>query len=216
MNARSYTLSPFKGKLAIGIALFSLITGISGIGTAHAKAAEQDNSQILKINLQSTISLADLEKQNELLAAQQARFAKIDKTVTLVQNYLGANNSPLAPYAAYLVAQQDWIKIIAISNAESNMGLHCYLNNCWGIGSVYNLKGYKTMPEAIVDVQALIDKRYKSMTLSQMDGVYVQPRSANWLAATTKVYNDLEKIQEQIDSDQEQNLNPVQVAAVQS
>src|SRR5579872_1556240 len=217
MTARLYTLSPFKGKLAIAIALFSLISWyLPGIGAAHAKAAEQDNSQILKINLQSDISLADLDQENATLATQQAELAKINETVTLLQDYLEQNNSPLAPYAAYLVAQDDWTKIVAISNAESNMCLHYKWNNCWGIGSAYNLKAYKTMPEAIADVQALIDKRYKNMTLDQMDGVYVQPRSSNWLAAATKVYNDLQKIQQQVNADQNQNSNPVQVASIQS
>ena len=216
MTARSY-LSPLKGKSAIAIALFSLICWyMPGIGTAHAKAADQEDSQIFKINLETSISLADINEQAALQQQQQERLAKINKEVTLVQQYLEANNSPLAPYAAYFVAQHDWVKILAISNAESNMGLHCYVNNCWGIGSVYNLKTYKTMPDAIVDVQALIDKRYENMTLDQMDGVYVQPRSQSWLLATTKVYNDLEKIQQQIDSDQDQNSNTVQVATTQS
>ena len=224
MTSRSYTPSPSKGKIALKMALSSLIAWhlLSGIGMAHAAAPEQDKSPVFEIK--STISLTDLEKQNEIQAQQDADFAKIDKEVTLVRDYLEANNSPLATYTEYLVAQKDWKKIIAISNSESNMGKHCLTNNCWGIGSVYNLKTYKTMPDAIADVQALIDKRYENMTLNQMDGVYVQPRSTNWLMASTKVYNDLSEIEKQFNSDSDSSVTTasttgatgmVQIASIQ-
>ena len=198
MNARSLVVLSSKEKLAIGIAVFSLISWhMPVVGTAHAKADTQDNALVFEIK---NTSLADLEKQNIQEAEQESKLALIDKKVTLIQSYLESQNSPLAIYAPYFAAEEDYKTIIAISNSESNMGLHCYYNNCSGIFGGSGLKKYKNYPEWIADFQALIDKRYKGMTLSQMNGVYVQPRSLNWLAASTKVYQDLSTLeQKQLD-----------------
>lgn len=201
MARRSYQLSPFKEKTAIAIALFSLFAWhiMPAFGVAHAKAAEKENSQVFEIK--STISITDLEKQKEMQLQQQAEFAKIDRKVSIVRQYLADHGSPLQDYTEYLMAQDDWKTIIAISNSESNMCLHYKWNNCWGVGGASGLVAYKSMPEAIVAMQNLIDKRYKGMTLNQMDGVYVQPRSDNWLAASSRVYNDLSELEKQFDTD---------------
>jgi len=198
MAAHSYQPLPFKEKFAVAIALFSLIAWhLPAFRATPVKAAAQENSQVFEIK--STISITDLEKQKEQQSQQQAEFAKINRKVSLVRAYLQEHNSPLATYTEYLVAQDDWKTIIAISNSESNMGLHCYMNNCSGIFGGQGLKTYQTVPDWIVDMQALIDKRYKGMTLAQMDGVYVQPRSVNWLIASSRVYSDLSEIEKQFD-----------------
>jgi hypothetical protein len=193
MNARSYSPLSFKEKAAIFIALFSLVTWqMPGPRTALAKTADQDKSQILKIEISSDVSLSDLQKQN----LQKIEFAKIDEKVSYVRNYLLAKNSPLADYTEYLVAADNWKTLIAISNAESGMGKHCYYNNCWGVGGITNLAAYKSMPDAIQNVQTLIDQRYGGMTLKQMNCKYVQPCSSNWLEASSQVYNDLSAIEQ--------------------
>ena len=212
MAARSYSPSASKGKIAV-FALFSLMAWhLPALGPAHAKAAELDNSQVFEIK--STTPIDDLGKQKDAQAEaqiqQQVDLAKLNKKVTLVRSYLQSKNSPLATYTEYLVSQDDWKTIIAVSNSESNMGLHCYRNNCSGIFGSQGLKSYETIPDWIVDFQSLIDKRYKGMTLNQMDGVYVQPRSTNWLVASSRVYNDLSEIEAQANS-----VDDLQAASIQ-
>src|SRR6266481_4610013 len=129
-----------KEKFIVIIALFSLISWhIPGIRTAYAKTDDQQNtSKILEIKTQ--IDLSDLEKQKE----QEIAFEKLNKKVALLRAYLQSKNAPLADYSEFLLAQEDWKKIIAISNSESSLGAHCYYNNCSGIFGPNGLRTYKT------------------------------------------------------------------------
>lgn len=196
MTASFNALRTSKEKLVILIALFSLVTWIfPAAGKAHAEAVGQTKSLVFEINPDSINALLNPRNKNP-------NFENIDKEVTLVRQYLQSKNSPLANYTEILLAQPDWKTIIAISNAESTMGKHCYYNNCSGIYERFGigyagLKKYDTMADWIVDLQQLINQRYDGWTLAEMNGTYVYPKSRSWLYATTTVYNDLDKIQAQ-------------------
>src|SRR5438105_4665699 len=99
-----------KERLILVISLFSLISWHLPVATkAYAKTGETTNSLTFEIN------------QNQNLT-QTAKIAEMDKKVASVRNYLESKSSPLALYTEILLAQNDWKKIIAISNSESTMG----------------------------------------------------------------------------------------------
>lgn len=190
----SNVLRSSKEKVAIIIALFSLANlALPVASKAHAENAVQTQALVFDINPDSLIT--NPENQNP-------QFQNIDKKVKLVREYLKSKNSPLADYTEILLAQDDWKTILAISNAESTLGQHCYYNNCSGIYERFGvgyagLKKYDSMASWIVDLQQLLDQRYKGWSLKEMNGIYVYPRSSSWYAATSKVYNDLNKIEQQ-------------------
>lgn len=169
--------------------------------------SETQNQAPISQNQNEKVLLAAELKAREIALAKE-KF-KADRKAELVRQYLQSKRSPFAPHTETLLAQEDWKIILSISNSESNMGLHCYKNNCSGIFGKKGLRTYKTVGEWMVDFQSLIDRRYKNQTLSQMNGVYVYPRSNNWLKASTKVYNDLLKIEQTVDQET-QNFSPVQ------
>jgi len=192
-----YSSGPLSAKdrvIVSTLALLSLVVWHNpAVATAYAQTPAQ-NALVFQIKPNTNISSSNTQPQ--LIA--EAQLAQIDKRVEAVRTYLESKNAPLAQYTEILLAQDDWKKILAISNAESNMGRHCSQNNCSGI--MYGkggLRSYNTIPDWIVDLQGLIDRRYKTMSLDKMNGIYVQPRSANWYQASSKVYNDLEQIEKQ-------------------
>ncbi len=191
-----------KEKFALIATILSLtLWNHPFVGKAYAETIVQQDAPALTINAGAKIAEIENKNDQEIAKEQKLAFAKIDKKVKLVRTYLESKNSPLAPYTEIIIAQDDWKKILAISNAESNMGIHCYGNNCSGIFGYdartgkYGLKTYKSKVDWMLDLQALIDQRYKNMSLDKMNGIYVQPRSASWYAASSKVYNDLVNIE---------------------
>jgi hypothetical protein len=144
----------------------------------------------------------------EQAQATQVSQARTGEEVANVRAYLQSKNSPLAQYTEVLLAQPHWKTIIAVSNSESNMGQHCYVNNCSGIFGQGGLRTYSSVPAWIVDMESVIANHYSTMTLNQMDGIYVQPRSTNWLMASSSVYSDLSNIENQAIAD-----NPMPVTS---
>jgi len=200
-----------KEKLAVSIALFSIVTWIYPAPmTAHAQTLAQNISSIIfevKTNTTGSAAVAAPENKNSQLQKEQENTAK---KVALLKEYLESKNAPLADYADVLIAQPDWKTIIAISHAESNMGKHCYFNNCSGIYERYDkgyagLKKYPTKADWIVDLQQLLANRYDGWTLEDMNGTYVYPKSSNWIKATTTIYDELTNLEDQFPENQSQN-----------
>ncbi len=199
MNASFGARLSSKERIIALIFLFSLIAwNFPAVGKAQAKTTNEEKSLIFEIK--SKTDFTELENKNSenqtALIIQQQKIAVINERVALLRNYLEAKNSPLANYTEILLAQPDWKTIIAISNSESNMGLHCYANNCSGIFGPDGLKTYATIPDWIVDMQNLLNQRYSGMSLSQMDGIYVQPRSYNWFLASSRIYGELTELEQ--------------------
>jgi hypothetical protein len=197
MTASLNALQSAKEKIAVIIALLSILAWNSPVTMkAHAQTIGQENSLVFEVKTEVTDSL-NPENQNS-----QTETEILQKKQELVKEYLESKKSPLAEYTDVLLAQEDWKTILALSNAESSLGKRCYHNNCSGIYGRYDmgyagLKKYPTKAEWIVDLQKLLDKRYEGWTLEKMNGIYVVPRSNNWIRATSKVYNDLTKIEKQ-------------------
>ena len=192
-----------KERIIIAIILFSLIGWpLQTIKTAHAQTETQQKSLVFEIKSQSEIQTQNNQTQTDTttLTAEAAQKAEMNEEVILLRTYLQSKNSPFANYTEILLAQPDWKTIIAVSNAESNMGIHCYVNNCSGIFGHNGLRTYNSIPDWMTDMQTLLSAHYQNMTLDQMDGKWVYPRSTNWYKASSKVYNDVTAIEEQAQS----------------
>lgn len=191
-----------KEKIIASAILFSLISWIHpGVSMAFAETG-QEKDLIFEIN---SDQIKILENQNSL--KNQIAIENTHKKVNLLREYLEKKNAPLADYTEILLAQEDWKMILAISNAESNMGKRCYHYNCSGIYARYDrgyagLKKYENYAQWIVDLQALLDRRYEGWSLDRMNGVYVHPRSANWYKATTKIHKELTELEKQFPAHQ--------------
>lgn len=112
--------------------------------------------------------------------------------------YLASKKSPLADIADGLAALQHWRLVIAISNSESSLGKRCADNNCSGIGVEPGhplWREYETKADWAKDLDALIEKRYKNWTLEQMNGVYNNPGSENWVFAARQILDDLKDVE---------------------
>ncbi len=193
-----------KDKLAIMAGLISLLSLQFGItGRVYADTSVPTQNQTFEINLQNeNTTVADESLAYDQQIALQQKDAQIDNEVQLVRAYLVAKNSPFANYTEILLAQPNWKTILAISNSESNMGKHCYYNNCSGIFGPNGLKTYNSIPDWMVDLNNLISTHYQGWTLQQMNGVYVYPRSTNWIVASSSVYNDLTQLESQFNTQQ--------------
>lgn len=113
-----------------------------------------------------------------------------------LRQFLKQYKSPLAAYADTVAEQEHWKLILAISFAESTLCTRQVDNNCSGIGVEPGhplWRKYETLGDWAVDLNRLLDKRYKGDTLEQMCGVYVQPCNANWLIATKQILTELEE-----------------------
>lgn len=199
-----------KDTVLFIIAVISLTTWHYPVArTAYAQSSGATEGLNFEIKSETQTPSTDLPQNQKVqeIALAKEKF-KADRKAELVQQYLQSKRSPFASHTDTLLAQADWKIILSISNSESNMGLHCYRNNCSGIFGKGGLRTYSSVDAWMVDFQALIDKRYKNHSLSQMNGIYVYPRSNNWLKASTKVYNDLTNIEKTVDQETE-NFQPI-------
>lgn len=138
-----------------------------------------------------------IQQNQNLPALSYTALAGQDPLVIKLQNYLQEHNSPLAEYSSEIVRQPNWEKALAVSYVESNMGIHCYDNNCSGIGvkpGHPSWRKYPTKLDWFKDLSLLLEKPlYKDRfnTFEKMRGVYVQPGSANWVYGAKKIYAEL-------------------------
>jgi hypothetical protein len=114
-----------------------------------------------------------------------------------LQTYLAGRRSAFAkdPAVVETIARQPhWKLILAVANAESSLGRSCPDNNCSGIGVKRGhplWREYKATKNWVLDLNRLLERRYKEWTLEDMCGVYVQPCNPNWLVATTQILDEL-------------------------
>ena len=109
--------------------------------------------------------------------------------------YLQDKGSPFVDITDTIAELPHWKMVLAISNSESTMGKRCYNNNCSGIGVAPGhplWRDYPSHKEWAKDLDRLLEKRYKNWTLEQMNGVYNQPGSRNWVLAAKQVLEELQ------------------------
>ncbi len=113
-----------------------------------------------------------------------------------LKEYLEYRKSPFVGIIDTIVELRHWKLVLAISNSESSLGKRCHSNNCSGIGVEPGhllWREYQSTADWAKDLDKLLEKRYKDWTLEEMNGVYNQPGSSNWLAAARQVLEELQE-----------------------
>lgn len=106
-----------------------------------------------------------------------------------VRGLLESKKSPLAPETDLLLEQKHWKLLIAISAIESQYCTRQLGNNCWGIGGDSAYRHYSSIPEAIADADALIERWQKKgrwLTVDDMNCHYVVPCNPNWVSVVNR------------------------------
>ena len=113
-----------------------------------------------------------------------------------VVTYLQGKQSPLSQEeVSLLVEQKHWKLLIAISAIESQYCKRQLYFNCWGVGGDSHYRRYENFSEAIIDANDLITRwqaRGRWLTVSDMNGHYVQPYNENWERTVNKVLQEIE------------------------
>lgn len=139
-------------------------------------------------------AISKIDKPQSVVV-EEAEAIELPTLESQLIEFLKSKGSPLADYVSEILAQPNWKRIIAISHIESSFCTRKIDFNCWGIGGDSRYRHYKNYSEAIIDANRVMET-YKTKTYAQMDGVYVQPYSANWLRVTTKTDGELTAIEQ--------------------
>jgi hypothetical protein len=113
-----------------------------------------------------------------------------------VQAYLEAKNSPMAPDTEFLMEQEHWRLLIAISAIESQFCKRQLGYNCWGVGGDSAYRHYSSFRAAIVDANDLITRwqtRGRWLTIEDMNCHYVVPCSENWVRVVNATLEEIPK-----------------------
>jgi hypothetical protein len=164
---------------------------------AALQTSGQSPAQIFKINVSDSSVLDSAPKQNSITLND---IQATDPLAVNLQAFLQDNNSPLQSYVPQLLEHDNWKTIIAISFVESNMCVHNLRFNCSGIGGPGHFRQYSDFGGWIDDMGDLLATRYSGWTLEKMDGVYVQPYSANWVLGSKKIHAQLTQLEKLSDS----------------
>jgi hypothetical protein len=138
----------------------------------------------------------DIQNSLTIDTIQQA-----DPLTVNLQAYLQDHNSPLQSYTAQLLQYNNWKTVVAISFVESNMCVHNLNYNCSGIGGPGHFYAFKDFGGWIDCMSNLLTTRYQDKTLDQMNGVYVQPKSANWAYGSKKISAELTALEKNADQE---------------
>lgn len=134
---------------------------------------------------------------NEALKTPEAKQAEIlAERKEKLKIFLTEKKSPFVSIVDTIAELKHWKLVLAISNSESTLGKRCYTNNCSGIGVEPGhplWREYKSTADWAKDLDRLLEKRYKDWTLEEMNGVYNQPGSENWIFAATQIIEALKE-----------------------
>jgi len=115
----------------------------------------------------------------------------------ILQQYLAQKGSPLAPFAAEILQNDNWKLVLAISNGESTMCKHQLYNNCWGVGGAWNLKRYESFAKGFADVDQLLANKYipsGADTPKEIVRKYVGNYSPTWVSAVSQTLAQLDQL----------------------
>jgi hypothetical protein len=189
-------------KIIISIVLISLLSII----VPHDAYAEEEftvsGSMVFEAgdHLQFLEEMADdasFQLRHETAVAKLQRQLKMNDAL---KSYLEQKRSPLAPYSATLLQQNNWKKIVALSNAESSL-CKKYIEataNCWGVGGSDLWDMGENLGEGVVEMNKFLNNapsrspiKYSQMNFYQMNGLYKQPARDHWVYNNLEIYNEL-------------------------
>ncbi len=164
----------------------------AGLDSAALAPGQKNDALVFEIKNPETVTQTPQINQTSL------SFDTVVKNDPLVQNlktYLETRNSPLANYTESIVLLPNWKKDLAISYIESHMCVQQLYNNCSGIMTNKGIKSYSDFGQWAADMDKLISTRYQDRSFEQMNCVYVQPCSKNWVYASNKIYAELTELE---------------------
>lgn len=204
MKALSTLKSAIDQSSFVGIIALILLTPVLQpqlVSAAALQAQEQPTAQVFEIKIADASLLAPTPKPNITKTSLSIDSVKQSDPITIsLQTYLESHNSPLKDYTSKLLEHRNWKTILAISFVESNMCVHNLRYNCSGIGGPGHFRQYANIGEWVDDMGTLLDDHYNGWTLDKMNGVYVQPRSANWGYGSKKMLVELTKLEQQAEN----------------
>ncbi len=210
LKARFATLA-LKHKFFLVVALLSLVsTLLPQITHAEILPVQKKTTAGLIFDLQdkSYYELIDqMTKKLILQYNQEALKQKTQRQLALarkVKEYLLSHGSPLADYTTTLVTQNNWKKIVALSNAESSMCEHYPVatSNCWGVGGSNLWDMGSHLGEGVVSMNKFLNNyplrtkvKYSQMSFDQMNGLYKQPAGDHWVFNNKVIYQELQTLE---------------------
>ncbi len=160
--------------------------------TSVQDGGREPNEQILSLTLNQIEGYL-----NEALKTPEVKNAEmLASRKKKLKAYLAERKSPFISIVDTIAELKHWKLVLAISNSESTLGKRCYTNNCSGIGVEPGhplWREYASTADWAKDLDRLIERRYKDWKLEEMNGVYNQPGSKNWILAATQIIEDLKE-----------------------
>ncbi|MBX4187558.1 MAG: hypothetical protein KW793_00290 [Candidatus Doudnabacteria bacterium] len=157
--------------------------------------------------------MREMEMNAEKISLKERHDKAVDKLQKqlrineALKGYLQSKHSPLAEYATTILEQNNWKKIIALSNAESTMCRRYIeqLSNCWGVGGTDlwdmgdNLgEGVRAMNDFLNTAPKKSPVKYSQMNFEQMNGLYKQPPRDHWVYNNLEIYNELTALEKSL------------------
>lgn len=160
----------------------------------------QENSQSYLSGSSEAVSYAALPSVESVLTD---RVTEKDARPEIVRQFLAKYNSPLEPYARYMVSEADLYNldyrlVPAIAMQESNLCKKAPPNsyNCWGFG-IYGKKvtRFKNYRDAIAAVTKTLANSYKDNGLKTPEEImtkYTPSSNGSWAYAVSQFMNILQ------------------------
>ncbi len=207
-----------SGKVSIGlmikfgalILLMSLISIILPQKTYAFDEVEITPNPLVFEAGDHTQFLEEIESEIAFEFKHETAVAKLRRQMRMtdaLKSYLQSKGSPLAEYTSTILKQNNWKKIIALSNAESSL-CRRYIEekaNCWGVGGNDLWDMGANLGEGVIAMNNFLNGapkkssiKYSQMNFEQMNGLYKQPPGDHWVLNNLKVWNDLTAIEKSL------------------
>lgn len=208
LRARFHKLSLKQKSLLLTVLISLLSIIIPHTTQAVIIEPKVDKNLVFQIgNYAIYLSQLNQKLTNDYRVAQINKEIERKKKLSLeLKYYLASFDSPLSEHTDTLVKQVNWIKLVALANAESSLcrKFPTDTNNCWGIGGANLWHLGNNLDEAIVAANRFLlthpksGKKYSQMSFEQMNGLYKQPATDNWVANNLAIQNDLKTLEQNL------------------
>jgi hypothetical protein len=197
-------------KFGIALLLISLVPILFPQKTfAYEKHIDITNAMVFEYE-------DDTQFFEQLSSAYSAKYKhettvlKLKQQIKLnaaLKKYLISKGSPLAEYTYVILQQNNWKKILALSNAESSMCKRYIesIANCWGVGGSDLWHMGDNLGDAVVTMNNFLNTapkksriKYSQMSFEQMNGLYKQPAGDHWVYNNLEIYNELTALEKNI------------------
>jgi hypothetical protein len=208
----SYAKLTYRSKTIIVTLLVSL-AGVVAPQVSHIDANSDVKPGLVFKMGEYQNYFAEIDRMKAEAAKQQAHedtVKELRKQLTLnqkLEDYLRRKNSPLADYSSILLEQNNWKKIIALSNAESSLCRRYPVAsaNCWGVGGSNLWDMGNNLGEGVVGMNRFLNNypirsqvKYSQMSFENMNGLYKQPAADHWVRNNMVIYNELTALEHSV------------------